>query len=89
MKRILSFILAVIMLLSCAVFAGAAEKGDVDGDGTTTAADARLALRCAVNLEKLSDAKNRVADVDGNGKVEVDDSLMILQYVAEIIDSCN
>ena len=86
MKRILSFILAVIMLLSCAVFAGAAEKGDVDGDGTTTAADARLALRCAVNLEKLSDAKNRVADVDGNGVVQAADARIILRRSVGIYD---
>ena len=38
--------------------------GDVDGDGEVKAADARQALRAAVNLEKLSDYEKTAADLD-------------------------
>ena len=37
-------------------------KGDVDGDGKVTAADARLALRQSVNLEKLNGGVMSAAD---------------------------
>lgn len=38
--------------------------GDVDGDGDVKAADARQALRAAVNLEKLSECEKTAADLD-------------------------
>ena len=53
-------------------------KGDVDGDSDVTAADARLALRQSVNLEKLSGAYLEAANVDGE-KVSASDARMILR----------
>ncbi len=41
-------------------------KGDVDGDGIVTAADARLILRAAVGLEDVS---FEGGDVDGDGEI--------------------
>lgn len=38
--------------------------GDVDMDGDVTAADARLVLRCSVDLEDLSDAARAWGDLD-------------------------
>lgn len=38
--------------------------GDVDGDGDVKSADARQALRAAVNLEKLSECEKTAADLD-------------------------
>lgn len=41
-------------------------KGDADGDGKVTSADARLILRAAVGLEQID---LEVADIDGDGKI--------------------
>ncbi len=43
--------------------------GDLDDDGDVTAADARLALRAAVQLETLSARQLKRADLAGNGVV--------------------
>ena len=51
------------------------EAGDVDGDGKVSAADARLALRMSVSLEKV-DMK---ADVDKDGKISASDARLILR----------
>lgn len=46
-------------------------RGDVDGDGKVTAADARLILRAAVGLEEIDSEKG---DIDGDGKITSADS---------------
>ena len=66
------------MLAACfTVAANAAPRGDIDGDGTVTPADARLALRAAVQLEQLADW--RLADVDGDLSVTSADARLILR----------
>ncbi len=67
------------MLFSVVVIAFAAEKGDIDGDGSITAADARLALRIAVGLEEITEEIRLIADFDGNGNVEAADARLILR----------
>ena len=46
-------------------------KGDADGDGKVTSADARLILRAAVGLEEVSP---EAGDLDGDGKITSADS---------------
>ena len=53
--------------------------GDVDGNGKITAADARIALRCSVGLESLSEAELKAADADKNGKITAADARLILR----------
>ena len=55
--------------------------GDVDIDGSVTAADARLALRAAVGLEnyKSGSDKFKRADYDGSGVIEASDARSILR----------
>lgn len=53
--------------------------GDIDIDGKITATDARLALRSAVGLEKLSEREIYIADVDKNGSVTSADARLILR----------
>ena len=73
-------LLSLILILSCLLFwADAAIRGDVNADGTVSADDARLVLRCAVELEVLSDAQKTVADIDGNGKITASDARIILR----------
>lgn len=65
---------------------GTFKLGDVNFDGSVTVADARLAIRIATSLEKVSDTAKKAADVDKNGKVTSSDARMILR-VATKLDS--
>lgn len=51
-------------------------KGDADGDGRITAADARLILRAAVGLEEVSLERG---DMDGDGKITAADAREVLR----------
>lgn len=53
--------------------------GDVDADGEIKAADARIALRASVDLEKLTDAQFKAADVDKDGVIKAADARLILR----------
>ena len=85
MKKI-SKILFVLLVMSVFGFslvlsANAATNaiGDVDGDGSIAAADARLALRASVGLEKLTDTQFKSADVNNDNKVTASDARTILR----------
>ena len=56
-----------------------AVRGDVDGDGEATAADARLALRIAVDLDKPDAVQKQAAAVTGKGTVDASDARLILR----------
>ena len=81
MKKLLSIVLAMVLCLSSSVVftASAAAAGDVDGNGSVTAADARIALRASVNLEKLTATQTTAADVDGKAGVTAADARLILR----------
>lgn len=79
MKKVLSLVLAVLMLLTGFVFVNAAEKGDVDADGTVTASDARTALRFSVGLETPTEEQLPLADFDEDGTVTASDARLILR----------
>lgn len=54
--------------------------GDMDGDGTVAAADARLALRHAVGLnDTLSEISLAAADANGDGEILADDARLLLR----------
>ena len=55
------------------------QKGDIDFDGQVTAADARKALRAAVDLDKLTEAEKLAADMDGDGEITAADNREILR----------
>lgn len=62
---------------------GETKKGDVNGDGKLTAADARLALRISAKLEaNVTDKMMSAADADGNGTVTAADARIILRVSA-------
>ena len=54
-------------------------RGDVDGDGNITAADARQILRYAVNLEAPLSAVRPNADVDEDGGITASDARLALR----------
>ncbi|MBQ6066252.1 MAG: dockerin type I repeat-containing protein [Clostridia bacterium] len=61
--------------------AKSAPAGDVDGDGKVSSADARLALRASVGLEKYAkgSAQFTAADADKDGKITSADARLILR----------
>ena len=66
--------------------------GDVDGDGSITSADARLALRASVGLTEKGDVEKDSAgylacDVDGDGKVTSADARLILRASVGLEDA--
>lgn len=58
--------------------------GDVNGDGDVTAADARLALRSAANLEYLDENSYNAADVNFDSEITASDARKILRVSAGI-----
>lgn len=61
-----------------------AVMGDINGDGKVTAEDARLALRAAIGLEKLTDEQIERGDMDGDGKITAADSRDILRKAVNL-----
>ena len=57
---------------------------DIDGNGKTTAADARLALRTSAQLESLDGVYFEAADVTGDGKITASDARKILRIAANL-----
>ena len=60
--------------------------GDVDADGTISSADARLALRYAVKLDKYDKNQKLLADVDKDGKITSSDARIILRVAVKLED---
>ncbi len=82
MKKIISIILSIIIVISCVTMVSALYKGDVDQSGKISAIDARLTLRCVAGLEILSSEQEKIADVDGNDVITAVDARYILRIVA-------
>ena len=79
-KRLLSFLLAAVLLFTAAPFALAVSAtGDMDNDGDVTPEDARIALRCAVKLEELTAYRLSTGDIDYDGDVTAADARLILR----------
>ena len=57
---------------------------DVDGNGKTTAADARLALRGSAKLEKVEGVYAQASDMNADGKVTAADARKILRISANL-----
>ena len=58
--------------------------GDVNGDSRVNTSDARLVLRAAAGLEKLTDAQRIFADVNGDGRVNSKDARTILRVASRL-----
>ncbi len=87
MKKIISLMLAVILIVMAIPFASAATLGDVNADGDITAVDARLILQVVAELRKQSDLKNPAgADLNDDNQITAVDARIILQIVAGIRD---
>lgn len=91
-QKVLSMILAVMLMLSIVPISGLAQSstafryGDVTGDGAVDAKDALEVLKAAVNKITLNEQKTKAGDVDGNGTLNAIDALYILKYVVGKIE---
>lgn len=98
MKLNLLLILAGVAILSSSARANTAARllGDVNGDGQVSVADAVLTLHAIVGSVALTPDQMAAADVApypgtggrliGNGKIEVQDVIRLLQYVLGLVD---
>lgn len=77
MKKFLSIILAAVIAVGFTSTAFAALKGDINGDGATTSADALAVLQYSVGQSKTIDKTK--ADLNKDGSINSADALEILQ----------
>lgn len=84
--RFISLCMTIIFIALCYSPAASAYSrlGDVDNDGYITAADARIALRVSVYLERPSDDDMRACDVDGDNYVTAADAREILRFSVKL-----
>lgn len=61
-----------------------APKGDFDGNGKITAADARAILRIAARIDEADENAIAVCDYNGDGKVTAMDARSVLRVAAKI-----
>lgn len=60
-------------------------KGDVNGDGRVSTADAARLLKASAELIELGDTEKASGDVNGDGAADTSDASWILQFAAERI----
>ena len=85
MKKIISFLLAVVTAMSVCVLSYAKDVGDINGDSKVNSSDALLVLQYAVG--KIKDIDKKAADVTGDGKINSSDALRILQISVGTVDN--
>ncbi|MCD7828748.1 MAG: leucine-rich repeat protein [Clostridiales bacterium] len=59
-------------------------KGDLDGSGTVTVSDARLALRASAGLETLGSVYGLAGDLDGSGTITTSEARTLLRVAAKL-----
>ncbi|MBQ8208969.1 MAG: dockerin type I repeat-containing protein [Clostridia bacterium] len=86
MKKILSVIIIISVVLSMCItaFAATVKPGDVNGDGSITAGDARTVLRISAQLESCDENTLIIADVNSDGAVTAGDARTILRISAQL-----
>ncbi len=85
MKRYLHIIISLVLCISfcstLAVYSSAAVKGDLDGDGRVTTADARLVFKIAAGQIAPAESHKNLGDMNGDGVISVSDAKDVL-YLA-------
>lgn len=91
MKKFLSVLLALVMILSVTVvsFAASNVKGDFDGNGKVNSLDARYVLQVAAGLKTATSEEISRCDFDGNNKLTSLDARKVLQKAAGINENEN
>ena len=86
MKKVISIILAVVLTVSMLGVTAFADglRGDVDGNGSITAVDARLILQAVAGLKTAEDTY--FYDINSDGSVSAVDARIVLQIVAGLME---
>lgn len=85
MKRsLVTTLIAIMLVCSLCLSVSAGLLGDINNDGTITAADARFVLRASAKLETLSEQQNEIADVNNDDKVTAADARLLLRVSAKL-----
>ena len=61
------------------------EIGDPDGNGEVNILDVVFMNRVVAGVERMDEIQRKAADVDGDGKVTLSDSMKVLQYIVGLI----
>ena len=61
-------------------------KGDVSGDADVNILDVISINKAVLGKETLSQEQNQAADLDGNGKVDANDALLLLKYIVGLAE---
>ena len=82
MKRVVIFLLAVLMLsLSLPVAAATYSQGDINGDGKVSSVDYMLVKRQVLRKNVLNKEQLLAADVNGDGRVNAADYMILKRVV--------
>ncbi len=86
MKKCLSVVLSVILMLLCTFssYAQAGLKGDIDEDGRISVLDARRVLIIVAELEHMPLEQQMKYDVNGDNKLTTMDARWLLMMAAEL-----
>ncbi len=84
MKKMMVACLVFVLILITSISAFAAYLGDINNDGSVSAADARIILRHSAKIESIADEKISIADVDKNGNVNAADARLALRMSAKL-----
>jgi hypothetical protein len=82
MKKVISVLLVVVLVLSISVISFAAKKGDVNNDGNVSAVDALYVLKYIAGTQNLTKQELSRADISGDGNVSAIDARKILRVAA-------
>lgn len=83
MKKLLSLVLASVIICSSAIISASAfgrKAGDVNNDGNVNSTDALEILMISTGMKEKDNDSVEYGDIDGSGKLNSNDALMILQY---------
>lgn len=90
MKKVLSIILAIVMIISLGIVSVSAttapvgDVGDANFDGDIDVSDATFILRALARLETPTDEQNLFGDADKDGVLSVLDATCIQRYEAKL-----
>lgn len=86
--KIISAFMAVLVLVPFTIFSTfAAQKYDVDGNGTVSITDATLIQKFLIDKATLNSEQLKTADCNGDGRVNINDATFIQKHLIEISDT--
>jgi hypothetical protein len=77
--RTLCSIATLLALGAGSALALVSVKGDLNGDGKLTQADAKIIARIMIRPDSVTPAQRKTADVNGDGVIDMRDVRIILQ----------